>query len=101
MRFRVAWGCKIHDAAELVLVIDTERNICELVWLSLASINFYILSRLAILKKNHSNLPVIIMPGDINNKPEAAALAVNGLSQKPFFLSDVENRIQQILQIEH
>ena len=47
MRFRVAWGCKIHDAAELVLVIDTERNICELVWLSLASINFYILSRLA------------------------------------------------------
>ena len=39
--------CKIHDAAELVLVIDTERNICELVWLSLASINFYILSRLA------------------------------------------------------
>ena len=47
VRFRVAWGCKIHDAAELVLVIDTERNICELVWLSLASINFYILSRLA------------------------------------------------------
>ncbi|MDB3909554.1 hypothetical protein N9390_08490 [Gammaproteobacteria bacterium] len=53
------------------------------------------------MKKNHSNLPVIIMPGDINNKPEAAASAVNGLSQKPFFLSDVENRIQQILQIEH
>ena len=39
--------CKIHDAAELVLVIDAERNICELVWLSLASINVYILSSLA------------------------------------------------------
>ena len=53
------------------------------------------------MKKNHSNLPVIIMPGDINNKPEAAALAVNGLSQKPFFLSAVENGIRQLLQIEH
>jgi hypothetical protein len=41
------------------------------------------------------------MHGHINNKPEAAALGANDLLQNPFFLSDVENRGQQILQIEH
>jgi hypothetical protein len=40
-------GCEIHDAAELVLVIDAERGICELVCLSLESIDFDILSGLA------------------------------------------------------
>ena len=114
-----------------ILVIDDERDICELVQLTLEGLGFDVLlaysgeeglqlvrSRgneiqmifldlampglsgvdlLGIVKQEFPDLPVIIMSGYVTDKAEVAALGATDVLQKPFLLSDVEERAQSVL----
>ena len=125
----------MHNVTGVVLVIDDERDICELVRLSLESLGFEVLTGfsgeaglqvvqdrgndiqlilldlampglngvdvLAKIRKDHPNLPVIIMSGYVADKSEVSALGANDVLQKPFLLSDVENRVKQVLEVGH
>jgi len=114
-----------------ILVIDDERDICELVQLTLEGIGFEVLVshsgeaglelvqargseiRLILLdlampgmsgvdvltrvRKEHPDVPVIVMSGYVTDRSEAAAIGASDVLQKPFLLDDVESQVQQAL----
>lgn len=114
-----------------ILVIDDDRDICELVQLTLEGLGFDVLlayngedglqlirSRgkeiqlifldfampglsgvdvLERIKQEFPDVPVVIMSGYVNDKSEVAALGATDVLQKPFLLSDIEERVQSIL----
>lgn len=123
----------MSTSAGLILVIDDERDICELVQLTLEGQGFDVLlgysgeeglqqvrSRgsdiqlimldlampglsgvdvLGTLKQELPDVPVIIMSGYVTDKAEVAALGATDVLQKPFLLSDVEERVSSVLGI--
>lgn len=114
-----------------ILVIDDDRDICELVQLTLEGLGLDVLlaysgedglqlvrSRgneiqlifldfampglsgvdvLERIKQEFPNVPVVIMSGYVNDKSEVVALGATDVLQKPFLLSDVEERLQSVL----
>lgn len=114
-----------------ILVIDDERDICELVQLTLEALGFEVLlgysgeeglqllrskgnevqlilldlampglsgvDVLGRVKQEFPEVPVIIMSGYVTDKSEVAALGATDVLQKPFLLSDIEERVKTVL----
>lgn len=114
-----------------ILVIDDERDICELVQLTLEDLGFDVLlahsgedglqlirsrgneiqlllldlampglSGVGVLdrvKQEFPSVPVIIMSGYVTDKSEVAVLGASDVLQKPFLLSDIEDRVKSVL----
>lgn len=121
----------MSDRSGPILVVDDERDICELVQLTLEGLGFevvlgysgeeglrHIRSRgneiqlvmldlampglsgvdvLGDIKQEFPEVPVVIMSGYVNDKSEVAALGATDVLQKPFLLSDVEERVNTAL----
>ena len=117
-----------------ILVVDDERDICELVQLTLEGLGFEVLlghsgeeglkhvrSRgtdiqlvmldlampgmsgvdvLGNIKQEFPEVPVVIMSGYVTDKSEVAALGATDVLQKPFLLSDVEERVNAVLAMQ-
>lgn len=117
-----------------ILVVDDERDICELVQLTLEGLGFEVLlghsgeeglkhvrSRgndiqlvmldlampgmsgvdvLGNIKQEFPEVPVVIMSGYVTDKSEVAALGATDVLQKPFLLSDVEERVNTVLAMQ-
>lgn len=114
-----------------ILVIDDEKDICELVQLTLEGLGFEVLlaysgeeglqcirsrgneiqlimldlampglSGVDVLGKispEYPDIPIIVMSGYVNEKAEVAALGAADVLQKPFLLSDIEERVASVL----
>ncbi len=121
----------MNSSSGPILVVDDERDICELVQLTLEGLGFEVLlgytgeeglqlirSRgneiqlilldlampglsgvdvLGRIKQEIPDVPVIIMSGYVTDKSEVVALGATDVLQKPFLLSDIEERIASVL----
>lgn len=117
-----------------ILVVDDERDICELVQLTLEGLGFEVslafsgeeglelirskgnsirlimldmampgMSGVDVLVKTSEEfpeIPVVVMSGYVADKAEVAALGATDVLQKPFLLSDVEEKVASVLSLE-